>query len=316
MTEIDDKEISIQTSSTLDVGERLRKAREARQLSIVEAASQLRLPKEVLASLEQERWERLHGRTYARGYFSSYVKFLQLDYEELLEQFNQSYKEVDRPSVVPRLKQQIKDNRGLGIPVMPILVVVTLAVVAWFVFSNQDRIIDFVSPQSGQTGGDYHNENSRVETLEPASGFSRSVEPIIDSQPATPPQNVAENLEATPQDDWLSTLLQPEAADSEISQSTETVGSTVYELQSQQSRPQLSLAFTEECWVEVIDASATTLLSRIVRAGEQVSLEGELPLNVLLGRASAVTVEFNNEPVDISGYTQGNVARFSIGADS
>lgn len=316
MTAIDDKEITIQTSSIPDVGERLRKAREARQLSIIEASAQLRLPKDVLASLEQERWERLHGRTYARGYFSSYVKFLQLDYEELIEQFNQSYTEVERPTTAPRLKQQIKDKRGLGLPVMPILIALTLAVLAWFVFSNQDMIVDLVAPQSEQTGGDYETEISQVETLEPAAGFSRSVEPIIESQPVTSRQIVDESQEVTSQDDWLSTLLQPEAVDIDISQATEIADPTEPEVQVQQPRPQLSLAFSEECWVEVIDASATTLLSRIVRAGEQLSLEGELPLNVLLGRASAVTVEFNNEPVDISGYTQGNVARFSIGAES
>lgn len=316
MTDIDDNEKSMQVSSVPDIGARLRKAREARQLTIAEVASQLRLPKEVIEHLEQQDWARLHGRTYAHGYFSSYVKFLQLDYEELLEQFNHSYTEVDRPKITPRLKQQIKDTPGFGIAVKPVIFIAALAGVAWLVFSYQDRIIDFVLTQQKPNLVDYDAADRPVETLEPVPGFSRSVEPIIESQPATLPPIVAEPIELTIPDEWQNNLLQSEVDDGDLSPSIETAESTASELLSPQSPPQLSLTFSGECWVEVIDASSTTLLSRIVRAGEQLSIAGDLPLSVRLGRASAVTVEFNNEPMDIGMYTQGDVARFSVGSGS
>lgn len=316
MTDIDDNEKSMHTSSTLDVGARLRKAREARQLTIAEVASQLRLPKEVVEHLEQQDWARLHGRTYAHGYFSSYVKFLQLDYEELLEQFNQSYTEVDRPKTTPRLKQQIKDNRGFGIPVKPVIFIAALAGLAWLVFTDQGRFVDFVLTQQKPNLVDSDVADTAVETIESVTSFSRSVEPVFESQAMTPPAIMTEPLEFTLLDEWQNDLLQSEANNSDLSQSTETAESMISELQSPELLPQLSLTFSGECWVEVIDASSTILLSRIVRAGEQISISGDLPLRVSLGRASAVTVEFNNEPMDISMYTQGDVARFSVGSES
>ena len=77
----------------LGLGERLKQAREAKKLSLDEVATQLRIAEKWLDSIEKEAWAALPSRTYARGYFISYVRFIGLPEDTLLNLFNLQYAE-------------------------------------------------------------------------------------------------------------------------------------------------------------------------------------------------------------------------------
>ncbi|HDZ16314.1 MAG TPA: hypothetical protein ENI26_05785 [Methylophaga aminisulfidivorans] len=85
------------------IGARLKQKRESKQFSVAEVAAQLRLTKEIIIYLETQQWEKLHGRTYARGYFSSYVRYLNLPYDEMLAVFDDEYLLIE---VSPKLNYQ------------------------------------------------------------------------------------------------------------------------------------------------------------------------------------------------------------------
>jgi cytoskeleton protein RodZ len=78
----------------------------------------------------------------------------------------------------------------------------------------------------------------------------------------------------------------------------------------------LKLSFTGECWVEVTNSESKVLVSKVMRAQDSLELSSELPLKLLLGRAEFATVIFNNQQVDLSPFTQGNVARLTLGVES
>jgi cytoskeleton protein RodZ len=78
----------------------------------------------------------------------------------------------------------------------------------------------------------------------------------------------------------------------------------------------LKLSFSGECWVEVTDTEAKVLVSKVMRAQDSVELSSELPLKILLGHAEVATVIFNNQQVDLMPFTQGNVARLTLGVES
>lgn len=59
-------------------GERLRKAREAAGLSLEDVASQLKMPRRVVESLESEDWSRLGAPVFVRGQVRSYSRLLGL----------------------------------------------------------------------------------------------------------------------------------------------------------------------------------------------------------------------------------------------
>lgn len=74
----------------------------------------------------------------------------------------------------------------------------------------------------------------------------------------------------------------------------------------------LTMSFRSDCWVQVKDASGKTLISGIRKSGQDLNLSGQAPFNVILGAPEGVTMTFASEPVDLSRYTAGKVARFTL----
>jgi len=80
------------------IGERLRQARQAANMSVEDAAAQLRLsPRQILA-LEGEQFGQLPGRTFVRGFVKNYARLLNLDPEPLLAYAG---KNLDSPVLQP-----------------------------------------------------------------------------------------------------------------------------------------------------------------------------------------------------------------------
>jgi cytoskeleton protein RodZ len=75
----------------------------------------------------------------------------------------------------------------------------------------------------------------------------------------------------------------------------------------------LGLTASGETWVAVRDAADKLLLNRTLTAGETLSLGGELPLSVTIGRKNAVTVTVRGKPFDhLKSSGPSEVARFTI----
>ncbi|WP_407047469.1 RodZ domain-containing protein [Vibrio cholerae] len=48
------------------------------------------------------------------------------------------------------------------------------------------------------------------------------------------------------------------------------------------------------------------------KAGQSVSLSGQRPYKLVLGAPEGVSITLASEPVDLSGYTSGKVARLTL----
>ncbi len=76
----------------------------------------------------------------------------------------------------------------------------------------------------------------------------------------------------------------------------------------------LKIDTSADTWVEVLDAAGEHLEMDLLRAGTSREYRGKTPFKVMLGRASAVEVWLNDQPVDLAPYTRGNVARVTLGS--
>ena len=74
----------------------------------------------------------------------------------------------------------------------------------------------------------------------------------------------------------------------------------------------LQIRTTAQSWVGVVDARGTALLGRMVAPGEAVGLDGEGPLKVRIGNASATALVYKGQPVELAPFTIGNVARLEL----
>lgn len=79
----------------MSIGDRLRRAREDLGRSVEEAARDTRVRVEYLRALENEDFGGFGGDVYAKGFLSTYARYLDLDPEPLLEEYRQSVQRDD-----------------------------------------------------------------------------------------------------------------------------------------------------------------------------------------------------------------------------
>lgn len=309
----DTHEEPVLTSTTPSLGERLRQAREAKKYSIAEVAAQLRLTKDIVSYLENQEWDRLNGRTYARGYFASYVKFLGLPYEEMLAVFNLEYTATE-PTV--NLRQQHHASDDNGFPWFMLVFIAIVLLVAWLAYQQWQTTQ--MAQQNAAVSSELNQENlqddfaeSIVEPLEsevltqeePPIELSDSVAEI--SEPMTAAEEEMNDISANEISAADTETLTPTEIEPEVAQSS-----------ADNATPTLRMTFSGECWVEVTNGQARVLVSQVMQADDSLELPAGQPLKILLGRADAATVYFNNEQVDLKPYTQGDVARLTLGVES
>lgn len=285
-------------------GARLQAARESKSLSIEAVAAQLKLTRGTVSALESGQWEALHGRTYARGYFVMYVKFLGLPLDELLAQFNAQYTEPE-PTTVKVSRHAANDDRLF--PWLPVSLLVIVLVVCLLAYQHwSDNRQSSVTPDE-ETGAPAQLQEEPAQT-------QLDTDLIAPAEPALSTDNGPVGEIAPLSGDAAGTDFEPVEIDlSALEQPSDDAQSAVAEQLTFDNEASLTLTFNENSWVQVEDASKQVLISRVANDGETITLVGETPLSVQLGKAQGVEVIFNEQRVDISDDIVGNVARFTLG---
>ena len=76
----------------------------------------------------------------------------------------------------------------------------------------------------------------------------------------------------------------------------------------------VTIRYIDDSWTQVVDGLGRVLVKRMLDAGAIETFEGTLPLEVNLGNAIGVRVQFNGEPFDHLNYIDdNNIAQFLLG---
>ncbi|MBL1320516.1 MAG: helix-turn-helix domain-containing protein [Methylophaga sp.] len=334
MTEISDDNSHTNSGYSPTVGERLRLAREAKKITISEVVVQLRLTKDNIVYLESDQWDKLHGRPYARGYFSSYVNFLGLPHAEMLALFNMEYS-LTEPSI-----DSFRRSGGAGSEgsawFKSLLLIVALVAAAWFGYQYWLEIQDqaqqsdaaanstFLGIENEQAVNDSFGNSiveplPAIETEQIIVTESESVIEIPAVEERAIEQQTNEPADALLEQDTSEViegaeLIQPVQQDELVSNDDTDFNTNEQEIVTETKM--LVMQFSKDCWVEISDRNNKKLLHKMVLAGETIELTGKWPLHALLGNALAVKVSYDNNEFDLASYTRSNVARFSVGGTS
>jgi cytoskeleton protein RodZ len=303
-----------------NLGEQLRQAREQKKYSIAEVAAQLRLTKDIVSHLENQQWDKLNGRIYARGYFASYVKFLGLPHDEMLAVFNLEYS-ASEPTL--NLNQHRHGVNESPFPWLMLFFVVIVLLVGWFAYQQWQ-----VEQMATQTSSDDQTEEFAAEGSNFMEPVPATPTEIVVDEPAVVAEPLSTGSEYDSADELAlaqNDLSEPDAGElmPEQDVAVEPEAETEQAVIEPEPVPEpeapastLKLSFSGECWVEVTNSESKVLVSKVMRAQDSLELSSELPLKLLLGRAEFATVIFNNQQVDLSPFTQGNVARLTLGVES
>ncbi|EKO3485891.1 RodZ domain-containing protein [Vibrio fluvialis] len=294
------------TESTPKVqpGTLLKEKREALGLTQKQVADRLRLRVTIIQNIEENNFDSDLVATFTRGYLRSYAKAVGLAEHLVLDAFEESVtpepQEQTMQSFSKKTKREKHDSRIMTITWIILLVIIGMSSLWWWQNNEQDTLKpdqgnEAVSAVADQAAAPATEEvQPEFNTIEPTQAEAQS-----DAQPSEEPTGDEMAME-DPAPAQEEAVVEPQTTPAAPAAAEATSGDL------------LTMNFSSDCWVQVKDATGKTLSTGIKKAGETLNLRGQKPLQVILGAPEGVSVTFASEPVDLSGYTSGKVARFTL----
>lgn len=281
------------TGRPRSAGAILREARQAQGMHIAALAASIKVAQKKLESLEADRFDELPDATFARALAQTVCRSLKIDSGPVLALLPQQQFTGRLEHVSEGINEPFRDRPGRREPPswnllrspaiwVPLLLVaggaaLYLAPQGWFARFQ---------PSPGGAAATGGSVVTTIPTPTPAAsdvGVPGSATPLAASTEA--PASAA--AAATP------------SASSEAAAMAVLGGA-------------LQLRAKTDAWVEVQDARSQTLISRTLRSGESVQLEGQPPLRVKLGNVAGTELSFRGQDVDLAGRSRDNTARLEL----
>lgn len=256
--------IPLLASEPLGIGERLRNAREARGLSLAAAEHLTRIRAVFLQALEEEEFDRLPGRIYARGFLRTYAAVLGLDPEDLQDAYPGAFDVPAQPIVgtppaeIP-IRPAAPPSRAKRIATYVAVVLFVVIGVLGYIGYTQFR--QFSGPVAPAPAGS-PSPAARVPGL--------PQQPPRESGRSQPPGKTGGGPAAEPLADRLRPV---------------PFGGVVAEVRA-----------TGTSWVRVI-ADGTRVFEGFVREGDRYTWRAIARLTLRVGKPSVVDILVNGQPV-------------------
>lgn len=257
-------------------GALLRQAREARGMSLAEAAASLKMSPRQIEAVEAEDYSRLSGATFIRGFIRNYAKLLKIDAAQVIAALEARTAlpaaELSAPADSGVRMPSGADRQGRGM-VAATLFALTLLGIAVALYFNVVDLGTLLKP---------HSDVPAVS--KPTAEQAQIVQPLAQPLAAVVPAPQAEVQAVVP---------------AELPASKPGVR-------------QLVFSFDADSWVEVRDASGRTIFSQMNLKGTTQVVEGRSPFQLVVGNASYVRLQYNDQPVDLGPHTRVEVARLTL----
>ncbi|WP_174862604.1 helix-turn-helix domain-containing protein [Comamonas jiangduensis] len=298
-------------------GRLLRQAREQQQMSMQALASTLKVPVYKLQALEEDRWDVLTDSVFTRSLALSVCRLLHIPAEPVLaglpkheaaklasnpEGINAPFKEKTLRSLMSSSQDSGSSNAVKVVAAL--LIAVAGGAGLYFVPQWQAAEEAQAAAAPGEAATDEPLFMPQLQTepetpvAEPSEAKSESVTAVTAASAAVdatanPPAAVTAAAEAA-----QAVAAAPEPA----SKPAVTVNGRV-----------LRFAATGESWVQVRDAQQQVVMEKMLKAGDvyQEAAAGR-PLQIVVGNASATTLEIDGVATDLTASAKNNVARFEV----
>ncbi|MEE9343417.1 MAG: RodZ domain-containing protein [Gammaproteobacteria bacterium] len=267
-----------ESGGLLEVGEKLKAARIKKNMRVDEAAQRLRLGADIVLAIESGQTDALPGVAFTRGYVRSYAKLLGLDEKTILSELGGS---ADNTKIHLTQNKPIhyRKQYPVGKWLRWFAIAAALTGLVFLLMPLIERLLSNEGVQSDAPGLVIPGQSGVGGSLL----FKEVITVGSDSQ-----SSVAANHEPV------------------------SVAPKPVDIVPADTRKKLILSVRQDCWIEV-KFDGKKHLAGIVKMGQKKTFEAKSPIEVLLGNAPAVIVEFDGKLFNHSLYTKGKVARFSLG---
>lgn len=302
---------------SIEAGTLLKNKRESLGMSQKQVADRLRLRVSVIEDIENNRFESQQVATFTRGYLRSYAKFVGLDEKMVLTALEQTAdvqpqeQEIEMQSFSRKTKDEKHNSRIMLLTWVIGLVIIGISAAWWWQNQQENSLTKEVTDSSVEAPKPTAQELADIDLMTAEELIASTPEDVVSTS-----NDVVETSEVPVEQGSDPLLAETENTTSVDSEEPVAVIETAEEEQPAPVVPEgmtlLTMKFQADCWIQVKDTNGKTLVSGTHKPGQDVELTGKAPFKVILGAPEGVTMTFASEPVDLSGYTSGKVARFTL----
>jgi len=310
----------VATHDGVSAGTLLREAREAAGLHVSTLAANLKVPVRKLEALEEDRYDLLPDAVFVRALASSVCRTLKVESQPVLERLPQTEQPrlmADRERINAPFRAP-SDGPGPGWMDQvsrPVVLIVAALLLGALVLVFLPYI------QSG-----YETVAQAIQEAEtPSTGTTATVpsQPVAVQAPAPAPAAepafaagamATATATATAAPDSSAAPSTPVAAPQQPAASAAGVAAAAPPVLSAPVPAQGILSFRTKApsWIQVTDATGTTVFRKLMEAGETAGVSGTPPLSVTIGSVAATEVEVRGKAYNLGPVSKDNVARFQV----
>ncbi|MBF5007173.1 helix-turn-helix domain-containing protein [Diaphorobacter sp. NR2-3-3-1] len=298
----------------VSAGDILRDAREAAGVHIAALAVALKVPVSKIDALETGRYDEFPDNVFMRALAASVCRTLKIESAPVLallpsgapqalnvtRGLNASFKDPTGRFKVESSLERPNKSRWVGAAVV-VLLVGALAV-AFFPHKDSSSGAEGRSAQES-SGGTVSEPREAVAVTEPTAS-----EPVTAAATTGTSTGATTTLTAAPAPAAMAAASAPVASASAAVAAAAPASTAV----AGDPSNVLEIKAREASWVKVVSAVNGVVLQRELSAGETIVPTGAPPFNVTVGRPDATEVIVRGQPMAMSNYPRGSVARFEV----
>ncbi len=306
-----DKTEDITLEEKPSLGKTLSWARTRKELSQQDIADELNLGKDVINAIENDQPIEGMSSTYIRGYQRAYVRFLELDEEELMgenasaPQFKGTHENLQ---VIDKNMSMRGAGSGSSFPVklfMPLLLI-GLVIIYWpQITSMFSRDETKQTTQAATVKEETDTEVIQTVEIKPAT-IEESIAAVVENAKESDAQAQAaaetEKIDDDSDQVTVAKVVDPSASPSDVPESTqsnqnkveddlssEAEETDVASASPQETQTKITFVATGESWLEIKDAEDTRLYRNTLKL-DRITVSGALPLKIRTGNLQALRV--------------------------
>jgi cytoskeleton protein RodZ len=267
-------------SATGSFGDRLRREREMRGITLDEITESTKVSRRHLEALEGEHFDQLPGGVFNKGFVRAYAHFLGIDEDQAVADYSAACNELPEPENKFPLDIHAKPDPDLNpkrsyLPLV-FAVAALVGVLVGYAFWAKSK------PHSTDSAETTTAQSSPAASEKPANASTPAVAPAASTAASEPKPRAVEHTAATapanPQ--------QPAPAAAAADKSEKTFS--------------ISVKAKEDSWVSIV-ADGKSVMQRVLNADKHKKIKAGKVLVLRTGNAGGIEVSFNGKPLGTLG---------------
>jgi len=282
----------------MGIGARLKEAREEKGISLESLQETTKIQKRYLQAIEEENFNILPGKFYARAFIKEYALAVNINVDELFEEYEDDLPKPEEQTSTQYTRMQrtrketnLSKNSAL-FSIIPTVIVVLLIIgvifAVWFFMFE----------------GSSSNEEIKTDEEQGDNTFTRSDNDQNNDNADTEDEDVDEEDETEENDSDLGIEI--------VDEGSEGQSGTVFELSNTSDDTNLILESRGETWLEIVNDQDEQLYYGILSEAdspEEIDISDEKELYFSIGNASVLDIKFNDLDFEYPSNPNDNVVQ-------